>query len=211
MLRIAQVSWIVIAALLLAGNVMAVEEAKYKVVRQEEGFELREYESHILAETTVDGEFEDAGSQAFRRLFKYISGNNQQQQKVAMTSPVGQEPSSQKIEMTTPVGQQKRDGKWVVSFMMPASFTLQTTPEPTDPNVAIREVPPRLVAALRYSGFWSEKSYRLNLEKLQGWITNNRLTPSGEPIWARYNPPLMPAFLRRNEILLPVAAPKSGG
>jgi effector-binding domain-containing protein len=196
--------------MLVAGNAMAVEEAKYKVLREENGFELREYESHILAETTVNGEFEDAGSEAFDRLFKYISGNNQQQQKVAMTSPVGQEPRSQKIEMTSPVGQQKQDGKWVVSFMMPASFTLETTPEPKDPNVSIRQVPARLIAAVRYSGFWSEESYRRHLTELQDWMKNSRLTQSGEPVWARYNPPFTPWFMRRNEILVPVASPASG-
>jgi len=210
MLRIALISWVTITTLLLAGNAMAVEEAKYNVLREEDGFELRKYESHILAETTVDGAFKDAGSEAFGRLFKYISGNNKQQQKVAMTSPVGQEPSSQKIEMTSPVGQQKQDEKWVVSFMMPASFELETTPEPKDPNVSIREVPARLIAVVRYSGFWSEKSYLRNLAKLQNWIENSRLTPVGEPIWARYNPPFMPWFLRRNEILVPVASPESG-
>lgn len=210
MLRIARVSSAIIAMLLLAGNAMAIEEAKYNVLREEDGFELRQYESHILAETAVDGAFEDAGNEAFGRLFKYISGNNKQQRKVAMTAPVGQEPSSQKIEMTSPVGQQKQDGKWVVSFMMPASFTLETTPEPKDPAVSIREVPARLIAAVRYSGFWSEKNYRRNLEKLQYWMVHNHLTPSGEPIWARYNPPFMPWFLRRNEILIPVASPESG-
>ena len=189
---------------------MAVEEAKYNVLRKENGFELRMYESHILAETSIDGEFEDAGNRAFVRLFRYISGNNKQQQKVAMTSPVGQEASSQKIEMTSPVGQRKQDGKWVVSFMMPASFTLETTPEPKDPNVFIREVPARLIASVRFSGFWSEKRYRRNLAKLQDWIANNRLTPLGEPIWARYNPPFMPWFLRRNEILIPVAFSETG-
>ena len=210
MLQITRISFVTIISLLLAGNVMAVEEAKYNVLREEGGFELRKYEPHILAETKVDGEFEDAGSKAFGRLFKYISGNNKQQQKVAMTSPVGQEPSSQKIEMTSPVGQQKQDGKWVVSFMMPASFTLETTPEPKDTSVSIREVPVRFIAAVRYSGFWSEKSYRRNLAKLQDWIANSRLTPVGEPIWARYNPPFMPWFLRRNEILVPVASSESG-
>jgi len=209
MLQIARISWVTITTLLLAGNVMAVEEAKYSVLRQEDGFELRQYESHILAETTVDKEFEDAGNEGFGRLFKYISGNNKQQQKVAMTSPVGQEPSSQKIAMTSPVGQHKQDGKWVVSFMMPASFTLETTPEPKDTNVSIREVPARLIAAIRYSGVWSEKSYRRNLAKLQDWTASNRLTPVGEPTWARYNPPFMPWFLRRNEILVPVASPES--
>jgi hypothetical protein len=80
---------------------------------------------------------------------------------------------------------------------------------PKDPRVSIREVPARLIAAVRYSGFWSEKNYLLNLAKLQDWISNNRLTALGEPIWARYNPPFMPWFLRRNEILMPVAHPDS--
>lgn len=183
---------------------MAVEEAKYSVVRSEDRFELRKYESHILAETTVDGEFEDAGSAAFGRLFKYISGDNKQQQKVSMTSPVGQVPSSEKIEMTSPVGQQAQDGKWNISFMMPASFTLETTPEPKDSAVFIRQVPARHVAAIRYSGFWSEKGYRLNLAKLGEWIEEAGLQAIGEPVWARYDPPFMPWFLRRNEILVPV-------
>ena len=210
MVHAARVGLTVMATWFVAGNVMAVEEAKYSVLRQDDAFELREYESHVLAETIVDAEFESAGSEAFGRLFKYISGNNEQQQKVAMTSPVGQASASQKIAMTAPVGQQKHGGKWVVSFMMPASFTLETTPVPTDTKVSIREVPARLVAAIRYSGFWSEKSYRRHLARLQDWMARNRLTPVDEPIWARYNPPFMPWFLRRNEVLIPVAAPEPG-
>lgn len=186
---------------------MAVEEAKYSVILKDDTFELRKYEPHILAETIVDTDFEDAGSEAFNRLFKYISGNNKRQQKVAMTSPVGQYPSSQKIEMTSPVSQKEQDGKWVVSFMMPASFTLETTPEPMDSSVKIRQVPARYIAAVRYSGFWSTKNYNNHLEMLNVWIKKKSYRPIEEPIWARYNPPFMPWFLRRNEILIPVEIP----
>jgi hypothetical protein len=210
MSNLAYAFWLAIVTLVLAGDTMAAAEAKYTVVLQADRFELRQYESHILAETTVEGDFEDAGNEAFGLLFKYISGHNQQQQKVAMTSPVGQVPSSQKIEMTSPVGQQKQDGKWIVSFMMPASFTLETTPDPKHSAISIRQVPARHIAAVRYSGFWSEKAYRRNLAKLKEWIDDSDLQPVGEPIWARYNPPFMPWFLRRNEILVPVAAPKMG-
>jgi hypothetical protein len=185
---------------------MAVEEAKYTVLHGEGRFELRKYEPHILAETAVNGDFEGAGSKAFNRLFKYISGNNGQQQKVAMTSPVGQAPSSQKIAMTSPVGQKEQDGQWLVSFMMPASFTLETTPEPKDPAVVLRQVPERHVAAVRYSGFWSKNGYLSNLTKLKDWIDRNGFRAVGEPVWARYNAPFTPWFLRRNEILVPVAA-----
>lgn len=204
MLQTGRLSWVTIVVLLLTGNAMAVEEAKYTVTREEGRFELRRYDPHILAETTVGGDFEGAGNEAFGRLFKYISGNNEQQQKVAMTSPVGQEPTNEKIAMTSPVGQQKIDGKWLVSFMMPATFSLESTPEPQDPSVYIREVPARHIAAVRYSGFWSEKSYRRNLAMLLDWITKSGLSVSGEPIWARYNSPFIPWFLRRNEVLVPV-------
>lgn len=186
---------------------MAVEEAKYSVIKVEDRIELRKYEPHILAETTVEGDFEDAGNNAFRRLFRYISGNNEQQAKVAMTSPVSQASSGQKIEMTSPVGHIQKDGKWSVSFMMPPSFTLETTPVPKDPLVVIRQVPVRYIAAVRYTGFWSKKGYLRNLDTLQKWVRENGLQIVGEPIWARYNPPFTPWFLRRNEVLIPVSAP----
>jgi len=186
---------------------MAIEEAEYTVVLKEENFELRKYEPHILAETIIDGDFEEAGSEAFGRLFDYISGNNKSRQKVAMTSPVGQAATSQKIDMTSPVGQKKENGSWAVSFMMPASFTLETLPEPKDPSVIIRQVPARHIAAVRYSGFWSEEGYLQNKDRLEDWIRKQRLRTIGEPIWARYNPPFMPWFLRRNEILVPVEDP----
>ena len=199
---------LVATALLLAERAMAIEEAEYTVVLKEENFELRKYEPHILAETIIDGDFEEAGSEAFGRLFDYISGNNKSRQKVAMTSPVGQAATSQKIDMTSPVGQKKENGSWAVSFMMPASFTLETLPEPKDPDVVIRQVPARHIAAVRYSGFWSEEGYLQNKAWLEAWIRKKDLRTLGDPIWARYNPPFMPWFLRRNEILIPVEDPK---
>ena len=183
---------------------MAIEEAEYTVVLKEDRFEVREYQPHIVAETSVDGDFEDAGDEAFDRLFKYISGNNKSRQKIEMTAPVGQAAASHKIDMTSPVGQMEVDGRWAVSFMMPASFTLKTIPEPKDPNVILRQIPARKMAAVRYSGFWSEKGYLRNIAKLEAWIDEKGFSTAGEPVWARYNPPFMPWFLRRNEILVPI-------
>jgi len=207
MFSIKRVGWVVLIMILGAGNAMAVEEAKYKVVLNEQSFEVRQYESHVLAEIIVDGELEDAGSKAFQPLFKYISGNNKSKQKVEMTAPVSQGPVSEKIDMTSPVGQQRKGGKWAVSFMMPSSYSLETLPVPDDPNVILRQVPARYIAAARYSGFWSEEGYRSNLDKLNVWIEKQNLSVVGDPIWARYNPPYMPWFLRRNEILVPVEKP----
>jgi len=183
---------------------MAIEEAKYKVLQKDNSFEIRDYAPHILAETIVEGDLEGAGNKAFNRLFRYISGNNRSRKKVAMTAPVSQRLMGEKIKMTAPVGQRRVQEKWSVSFMMPASYTLETLPEPEDPNITLRQVPARRMASVRYSGFWSEKRYLKYKSKLVSWIRERGLSIVGEAIWARYNPPFTPWFLRRNEILIPI-------
>lgn len=169
---------------------MATEEAPYTVEKESGGVEIRNYEAHILAETMVDGTLEDAGNKAFRRLFNYISGVNHSRSSIAMTAPVSQQSAA---------------GKWAVSFMMPASYTIETLPIPDDSSITLRQVPAHRVAAVRYSGFWSEKRFLLNKQKLENWIKDNNLKIIGEPVWARYNPPFTIWFLRRNEILIPIA------
>ena len=198
---------VLVAAFILIGarNTMATEEAKYTVVKKDDSFQIRDYAPHVLAEIIVEGELENAGSKAFNSLFRYISGDNHSRNKVAMTAPVSQQPVSQKINMTAPVGQQRIDNKWAVSFMMPASYTLDTLPVPDDSKVILRQVPAHRIAAVRYSGFWSEKSYLENKSQLETWINKNKLTIVGDAVWARYDAPFTPWFLRRNEILIPVA------
>jgi len=195
---------IALCSMFISATTMATEEAEYTVLLKEKNLEVRLYEPHIVAETVVDKEFEDAGSEAFGRLFKYISGNNQAQQEIAMTAPVGQVAESQEIAMTAPVGQTQVDGKWAVSFMMPGSFTMQTTPKPSDDRIIIRQVPEQTMAAIKYSGFWSESSYQKNKLELEKWINQKGFTIQGQPVWARYNAPFMPWFLRRNEVLIPI-------
>jgi effector-binding domain-containing protein len=183
---------------------MAIEEATYTVVEKDNKFEIRDYTPHILAETLVEGNLEEAGNKAFRILFRYISGANRLRKKVDMTAPVSQRPQGEKIEMTAPVGQRPVQEKWAVSFMMPSSYNPKTLPEPEDPNITLRKVPARRMAAVRYSGFWSEKNYLRYKSELESWIQERGFTVVGDPIWARYNSPFTPWFLRRNEILTPI-------
>jgi hypothetical protein len=196
------------AAVIIIGamDAMAIEEAPYKVVKKDNKFEIRDYTPHILAETVVEGDLEEAGNKAFNRLFRYISGDNRSRRKVAMTAPVSQEPRGEKIKMTAPVGQQRVQERWAVSFVMPSSYTLETLPEPEDPQITLRQVPTHRIAAVRYSGFWSEKGYLRYKLELESWIHERGLTIVGDPTWARYNSPLTPWFLRRNEILIPIDA-----
>ena len=192
------------AITLMPEMLMATEEAEYTVVSKDGDFEIRDYSASIVAETIIDKDFEAAGNKAFRPLFKFISGDNTKQDKIAMTSPVAQEKRSEKIAMTSPVGQRSEGEGWAVSFMMPASYTMETIPQPTDPAVSIREIPAYRAAAIRYSGRWSEKNYREHLAELQTWISENELEIVGEPAWARYDPPFKPWFMRRNEVLIPI-------
>jgi hypothetical protein len=107
--------------------------------------------------------------------------------------------------MTAPVGQEKAGKKWRITFVMPSSSTMETLPEPLDSRIALKEVPGRLKAALRYSGTWSKERYKAKENQLRALIKEKGLKIVGEPIFARYNPPFMPWFLRRNEVLIPVA------
>lgn len=185
-------------------KIMAIEEAPYTVIKEDGRFQLREYKSQIVAETTVEGDFSDVGNEGFRILFDYISGNNTSEQKITMTAPVSQEPSSEKIPMTAPVNQEKIDGKWHVSFFMPAHYTMETTPRPNDERVVLKTIPARLIASVRYSGTWSWSRYEKHRILLENKLKEENLKPAGGYIFARYNPPFMPWFLRRNEVLIPV-------
>ena len=121
-----------------------------------------------------------------------------------MTAPVGQEVSSEKIAMTAPVNLENKDSRWRITFIMPKKYTLETLPEPKDTRVKLVKAPGRLMAAVRYSGTWSEAGYEKNKALLEDFIQRRGLTRTGAAVWARYDPPFMPWFLRRNEVLIPV-------
>ena len=183
---------------------MAIEEPSYGVLETEGHFELRRYASYFVAETYVEGDFEAVGSEGFRRLADYIGGKNQKKESISMTAPVSQKPASEKIAMTAPVSQARENGRWRIAFMMPSAYTMDTLPNPDDERIALREEEEKTVAVIRYSGTWGKKRYEKHATKLMEWISSKGWTILGAAVWARYNPPFMPWFMRRNEILIPV-------
>ena len=204
MLGLTAAGFAAIVAVLVTPTAMAIEEPRYQMLAQDGSFELREYSAYIVAETRVEAGFEDAGSLAFQRLFRYISGNNVAQQKIAMTAPVTQS-GSEKIKMTAPVSQVADGNAYLVAFSLPSTYTLATVPKPLDPTVRIRQVPAQLVACWRYSGRWTESNYREHEVLLRERIKSRELVTRGDPVLARYNPPFTPWFMRRNEVWIPVA------
>ncbi len=185
----------------------AVEEPVYTVLAERDGFELRRYSGYVVAEVEVEGTFQRAGNLAFRPLFDFISGNNSQRQSIEMTAPVTQS-RGQKIPMTAPVTQAPgANGRHRVGFVMPAGMTLETTPLPRDDRVTLREVPEHTMAVLRYGGTWSAERYAKIEAALLAIVREEGLEVIGEPVWARYNGPMTPWFMRRNEVMVEVAAP----
>jgi hypothetical protein len=201
-----------ILPLLAGANVMAIEEPTYEVVKSYPEFELRRYEPFLVAETEVDGDFDEVGSQAFRILAAYIFGENKSQAKMEMTAPVNQRPAAgegEKMAMTAPVSQRSKGSggsdTFVLSFVMPSGYSLDSLPVPLDPRVLLREEPAKLMAVRSYSGRWTEANYRENESLLLAAVKKAGLTPVAAPVYARYNSPFSLPFLRRNEAMVEVS------
>lgn len=205
-----------LAALLVAlvpAAAMAIEEPPSRLLRTAGPLEIREIAAHLVAETVVEEtDFDAAGNEGFRRLARYIFGGNTARsaaggaQQIAMTAPVGQKRTGERIEMTAPVGQRSTGPGWTVAFTMPAAWTRESLPSPLDARIVIREVPARTVAVLRFSGFWSEERFAAKTAELLAAVRAAGLTPAGEPETARYDPPFKPWFMRRNEVMVQIAA-----
>lgn len=173
------------------GGVLALEQPQYTVAAQTDGIEFRRYDTYLVAETWVQdiSDYNAAANEGFNRLFRYISGGNQPADKIAMTAPVQQS---------------AQDTGWLVSFMVPSQYSLADAPQPADSRIQLREVRGELVAVLRFSGRWTGNNIAAHRDELLQRLDALGVNPTGTPASAAYNPPFMPPFLRRNEILVPV-------
>ncbi|OXL28701.1 heme-binding protein [Psychrobacter sp. DAB_AL32B] len=201
------------STLLISGAAMATEEPNYTILSQIEDFELRRYESQLVAQTWVSGDQDTASRAGFKILADYIFGNNTapsgESSKISMTAPVTMQPEtkkgdneSQKIAMTAPVSMQETDGKWRVQFTMPSQFTMQTLPKPNNPDVTIIEVPAQTYGVIKFSGLAGNEKVAVKTAELQSWMQTQKLMVTGAPELARYNPPWTLPFMRRNEIMI---------
>ena len=193
---------IAFVALLAPVPSQAIEEPAHSVERTIGDIEVRQYVPYVVAEVVLPGSADDAGNSAFRILAGYIFGKNKGDRTLAMTAPVTQAAVPMKLDMTAPVTQTAAPGGWTVQFVLPQGVTLATAPEPLDHRVMLREIPAEHVAVIRYSGTWSQANYDEHLAMLLTALRSADLTGTGEPVFARYDPPFKPWFMRRNEIWL---------
>lgn len=188
----------------------SIETPAYEVISAQEEFELRQYAPMIVAEVTHTGSRERASGASFRRLAAYIFGQDRPAggEDIAMTAPVMQErvDQSAQIAMTSPVIQEATgEGTWRMRFVMPAQYTMETLPQPPS-DITLTQVPGRRMASVRFNGNGRASDLTAMEERLANWIESEGLTAIGEVEYAFYDAPMVPGPLRRNEVLIEVAA-----
>ena len=182
-----QTLFISLVTSVMTTQAIAIEEPVYQVEKawEAEQIEIRAYAPRIMA---VTGMNEDSDS-GFRVLAGYIFGGNAEEQKIAMTAPV----------------QQTMAGEKEMAFMMPAEYALKDLPQPEDQRVSFREAPAYTAAVIQFSGWASADKADENWKQLQRFLIAEGIDITGEPTLNQYNPPWTLPFLRRNEIIVPVA------
>jgi len=179
------------------------ETPKYSVIKKQYEIEVRHYPAYIQAEVVIDEkQYKSAIEKGFNVLAGYIFGNNVSKQKIEMTSPV-QASQSEKIAMTTPVTV-TGESSFTVAFIMPSAYTLETLPQPKDSRVQFRLISARSLAAIRFSGFFRQDTIQKNKQRLSQWLQEQGIETEGDFIVAGYNPPWVPGFLARNEVLIQI-------
>ena len=182
-------SLLLLLTMLLVNTAMALEEPEFAVLATTDDYEIRHYPPYIVAEVDVAGG--SADNRAFRMLAGYIFGDNDGEEKMAMTAPVESREKSDNSAVT-------------YAFVMEGKYTLATLPRPNDQRIRLLERPARTVAVRKFSGRWSESNVSRHREQLLRDLDADGVRRQGGVELARYNSPFTPWFLRRNEIIVPV-------
>ena len=181
------VAAIALLAALLTVTANAIEEPAYTIEQswEAEQIEIRRYAPRVMATTTMEG----TDSDGFRVLAGYIFGGNATEQKIAMTAPV----------------QRTMSGELEMAFMMPAEYSLEDLPAPDDERVGFEAAPAYTAAVIRFSGWASAEKADDHWQRLRQFLIAEQIDIAGQPTLNQYNPPWTLPFLRRNEIIVPIA------
>ena len=175
---------LLIFTLSLISNVMAAEEVKYTIIVKNKLYEIREYSDRLVIETKTSDQ-----SSSFRKLFKYISGNNK---------------DKKEIKMTTPVTQTEKNGNMTMQFYMPAEFDESNVPDPNNSEVKVLNIKGGYYAAIKYSGRASDGNYVKHKDILEDQLKKDEISIISKPIRATYNSPFTLPMLRRNEVIFKI-------
>jgi len=184
-----------------------VEQADYTVVKKRDGYEIREYPAHIVAQTMVNGSYSESMNSGFSILAGYIFGGNTRKESIAMTAPVVAQKGemkkvSENIAMTAPVVATAIGDSQTISFGMPRSYTLETLPMPDDSRVKIVMIPAKKYAVMRFGWYSSDARIKSMQEKLLSMLARDGVAAEGNVAYAGYNAPWTPPWMTQNEVLV---------
>ncbi|WP_395717216.1 SOUL family heme-binding protein [Prosthecobacter sp.] len=176
---------VALAVFWLASNASAATETpEYKVIRTDDKFEIRDYPALSLATSPMAADGMNGG---FGNLFRFITGTNESKEKIEMTSPV-------LISNTTETK--------TMSFIMPQATVSKGVPKPAGNDVSLTSLPAARFAVLRFAGGRNEENEKNAIAALRAWMSAQKLTGKGEPLFAYYDPPWTPIPMRRNEVMI---------
>ena len=159
---------------------MAYEEANYEVVKENKNYEIRKYSDRLVVETN------STQGNGFKKLFNYISGNNEQ---------------NEEIKMTVPVTQEIKNGNVTMQFYLPSKFNKDNTPKPSNSEIEILTIEGGYYAVIKYSGRSSDKNFLKNKNILEKALKQDNIVLLSPPIKASYNSPFTLPILKRNEVM----------
>lgn len=171
-------------------SLKAIEEPSFTLLEQQDNWQLRHYESFNIAKVYIKGDENKAGNNGFKPLANYIFGGNKQAKSIPMTAPVMQKQIDNNV--------------YEIAFVMPKEIVEDDLPTPIDQQVTIENIPSTHYLVLEFSGRWDAQRWKNKAQDLQQVAKQRNWQVIGSPIYARYNPPWIPVFFRRNEILIPV-------
>ena len=180
------------------------EQPAHEVLIDEEPFQLRRYAPQLVATVTVTGDRDKATDEAFGQLASFIFATDREGEEIDMTTPVTQAVRGAD-PMVTMSGSGTAAGRYAVRFIMPAKWTRETLPKPSNPDISIEELPARKMAVATFSGRATDEAVREHGEKLRGFMERHGLQGDGTLEYAYYDPPFTPPPLRRNEVMMGVS------
>jgi len=119
-------------------------------------------------------------------IINYISGNNEE---------------NQKIKMTVPVTQEIKKGNMTMQFYLPLKFNKNNAPKPSNSDIKILTIEGGYYAVIRYSGRSSDKNFLRNKDILEKLLKQDNITILSPPVRASYNSPFTLPMLKRNEVM----------
>ena len=155
---------------------IALEKPSYTLVSKKGRLEIRDYSPVMIASTPLSGSYDNSLSSGFRIVAGYIFGNNQDQEKIAMTAPVLVEnPQSEGYKM---------------AFVMPSESVSRGLPEPSSSAVSLEEVAWGTVAVWTFGGWANSDRVQREWEKMQAALKEQGISGASYDMIAQYNPPM---------------------